>query len=229
MCVRACSPSVRFLVVVVFCALSIIVAIAEYAVAARHSFAAGVVSALSLVALSIVRVASLSSPETDAKPLQKWAVRALCGATIGVFAWCVLLLGVAAATPSRLYAAFPDACQPGDKPNCVRLVPGSSKNNGNLTAPAFANATCDALLLATRRFALDQNAQIDTATSDFVQATFVTRAFGFVDDFCVACNTSAASVATLSVQSESRLGYADFGANLARVSSFLRYLNATQQ
>lgn len=216
-----------------FAILSFVVAAVECFFATRQGFTAGTLSALALAVLGVACVVTLYSDERDKSPLFKWATRACFVATSLLLLWVTLLLAIQIATPSVDAAAFPTACQPGDKPNCCRLVPTAlgARDTGNLSVPVFASGvSCGSVLQATTRFVAQNDARLLVANSSaqFVHAVFQTVTFGFRDDFYVRCERWPTNTTVL-VQSESRLGYSDFGTNLARVEAFVAALKAAEQ
>mmetsp|Transcript_11927 Transcript_11927/g.28533 ORF Transcript_11927/g.28533 Transcript_11927/m.28533 type:complete len:273 (+) Transcript_11927:154-972(+) len=120
---------------------------------------------------------------------------------------------------------FPLRCPEGSI-NCVRLGNGTDTYGADgLLAPHTRGSRAE-VMSVVEGWVAAHGGHVTQSTGDvFLQATFVTLLMGYVDDFAVFLHCTSTGV-VVNVQSQSRIGKADLGANINRVSSLLKVLAA---
>lgn len=155
----------------------------------------------------------------------RWPVRL-------VSAWVLLILLIQIAAPSTVIERMPLEC-PADSQNCVRLAhDGSSFRNQGLTAPSFA-ATPEEVRNAVSGWLVNHQGGSDlleianqNPQGSLLHGEDRTKLLFYPDDLYVLASCEANGLTDLTLQSQSRLGVGDLGANHDRLVALLKYLSS---
>jgi uncharacterized protein (DUF1499 family) len=121
---------------------------------------------------------------------------------------------------------FPTACRPAAR-NCVRL--GNDTDvyaSDNLKAPVLGGSRVQ-VLDAIEDWVRNQNGKVLFRSEYVVRARLTTFLMGYQDDIAAHVACLDKSRLQLNLQSQSRLGVGDMGANFKRLRALIQFLQAT--
>ncbi len=140
--------------------------------------------------------------------------------TAGVTTLCFILGACAGSRPANLGQINTTLAPCPDKPNCVSsLAPATDEEH--FIAPLSVKNETETLKAIQQLIENNPQALVKISSPEYVYAEYTSKWLGFVDDVEFLIGESGS---TIEVRSASRLGYADFGVNRARIEDIRNQL-----